>query len=124
MYILFIIAGYISTILTTLSYTPQIITVIIHKSGKNISFPYLLLLFLDVILYLVYGIGFILDNNTDATPMIIGACLQIMLLSLLTMLKIYFTVQKKILQRTDNTSQIEDTPSEIPQSNTIIHEDI
>ena len=49
MNILFVIAGYISMILTTFSYLPQIVTVIIHKSGKNISYPYLVLLVVDVL---------------------------------------------------------------------------
>ena len=37
MHILLVICGYISTILTTISYLPQILTVIMHKSGKNLT---------------------------------------------------------------------------------------
>mgnify|MGYP006088280411 CR=1 FL=1 len=108
MNILFVIAGYISMILTTFSYLPQIVTVIIHKSGKNISYPYLVLLVVDVLLYLMYGIGFILDNTLDAIPMIIGASLQLVLLFTLCILKLYCNTRKKILQRITNTEQNND----------------
>lgn len=95
-------------ILTTFSYLPQIVTVIIHKSGKNISYPYLVLLVVDVLLYLMYGIGFILDNTLDAIPMIIGASLQLVLLFTLCILKLYCNTRKKILQRITNTEQNND----------------
>jgi len=111
--------GYISMILTTVSYMPQIITVCLHKSGKNISYPYLLLLVVDVLLYLIYGVGFILDNNLDAIPMIIGACLQLVLLCILCTLKVYFTTLKKKRNRTldnplDDSSENEPTNRELP----------
>ena len=93
---LFIICGYISTILTTISYLPQIISIIIHKSGKNISYPYIVLIFIDLLFYLLYGIGFIVNNNLDAIPMIIGASLQLILLAILFILKMYFNVTKKL----------------------------
>jgi len=100
MNIIFVIIGYISMILTTISYLPQIITVIIHNSGKNISYPYLALLFVDLLCYLTYGIGFILDNNLDAIPMIIGACLQILLVGTLVSLKTFFSIKKRTVRNT------------------------
>lgn len=96
MYIIFIIIGYISTILTTISYLPQIFTIIMHKSGKNISYPYLLLITIDVILYIIYGVGFILDDNLDALPIIVGGLIQMILLSILVILKTVFCIKKKM----------------------------
>tara|TARA_B110000879_G_C10887866_1_gene399415 strand:+ start:34 stop:381 length:348 start_codon:yes stop_codon:yes gene_type:complete len=96
MNILFVICGYISTILTTLSYLPQIVTVIMHKSGKNISYPYILLIVIDILFYLTYGIGFIVNNNLDAIPIVVGSGLQLISLSFLFTLKVYYNTSKKI----------------------------
>jgi len=38
---------------------PQIISIIKYKSGKNISYPYLLFILGDCTLYILYGLGFI-----------------------------------------------------------------
>jgi MtN3 and saliva related transmembrane protein len=113
MHIAFVILGYISMMLTTISYIPQIITVFIHKSGKNISYPYLALLVVDVILYLIYGIGFLLDNNTDAIPMVIGACLQISLLAVLTILKVSCNTMKKISTKQEEDTNVEETINDV-----------
>ena len=96
MNILFVICGYISTILTTFSYLPQIVTVIMHKSGKNISYPYILLIVIDILFYLTYGIGFIVNNNLDAIPILVGSGLQLISLSFLFTLKVYYNTSKKI----------------------------
>ena len=114
MYILFVICGYISTILTTISYIPQIVTVIMHKSGKNISYPYIVLIFIDILFYLTYGIGFIVNNNLDAIPILVGSGLQLLTLGMLFILKIYFNVTKKI----NNKKTIEDTNENIIEDNT------
>ena len=114
MHILFIICGYISTILTTISYIPQIVTVIMHKSGKNISYPYIVLIFIDILFYLTYGIGFIVNNNLDAIPILVGSGLQLLTLGMLFILKIYFNVTKKI----NNKKTIEDTNENIIEDNT------
>jgi|TARA_B110000967_G_C18800497_1_gene518219 uncharacterized protein with PQ loop repeat len=102
MNILFVICGYISTILTTISYLPQIVTVIMHKSGKNISYPYISLIFIDILFYLTYGIGFIVNNNLDAIPIVVGSCLQLISLGLLFTLKVYYNTSKKISNRKKN----------------------
>ena len=114
MHILFVICGYISTILTTISYIPQIVTVIMHKSGKNISYPYIVLIFIDILFYLTYGIGFIVNNNLDAIPILVGSGLQLLTLGMLFILKIYFNVTKKI----NNKKTIEDTNENIIEDNT------
>ena len=114
MNILFVICGYISTILTTISYLPQIVTVIMHKSGKNISYPYISLIFIDILFYLTYGIGFIVNNNLDAIPILVGSGLQLLTLGMLFILKIYFNVTKKI----NNKKTIEDTNENIIEDNT------
>jgi uncharacterized protein with PQ loop repeat len=116
MHILFVICGYISTILTTISYIPQIVTVIMHKSGKNISYPYIVLIFIDILFYLTYGIGFIVNNNLDAIPILVGSGLQLLTLGMLFILKIYFNVTKKINNKKAPDlieTNIEDTTEEI-----------
>lgn len=95
MHISFIIIGYISSVITTIAFIPQIITVFINKSGKNISYPYLLIILLELILYVTYGLGFILDKNLDAIPIILGGGFQLILLLILCGLKIYFKIIKK-----------------------------
>tara|TARA_B110000908_G_C9922110_1_gene300121 strand:+ start:240 stop:581 length:342 start_codon:yes stop_codon:yes gene_type:complete len=107
MFILFVIIGYISTILTTISYIPQIITIIMHKSGKNISYPYILLITIDVILYIIYGVGFILDNNLDAIPILLGGSMQLVLLFILFSLKIFFGIQKNKNKNNKKENHIE-----------------
>ena len=110
MHIIFIILGYISTVLTSIAYVPQIITVLIHKSGKNISYPYLLLITFEILFYLIYGIGFILDNNLDAIPIIVGGTMQIILVMMLLVLKFIFNVKKKCLhKKSNNIENIENT---------------
>ena len=116
MHILFIICGYISTILTTVSYIPQIVTVIIHKSGKNISYPYIILIGIDILFYLTYGIGFIVNNNLDAIPILVGSGSQLLTLGMLAILKLYFNVTKKKNNKKEPDiieTNIEDTTEEI-----------
>jgi uncharacterized protein with PQ loop repeat len=114
MNILFVICGYISTILTTLSYLPQIVTVIMHKSGKNISYPYILLIVIDILFYLTYGIGFIVNNNLDAIPIVVGSGLQLISLSFLFTLKVYYNTSKKI----KNKKQIQEAHADIGNDTT------
>tara|TARA_B110000902_G_C13777468_1_gene386878 strand:- start:158 stop:421 length:264 start_codon:yes stop_codon:yes gene_type:complete len=67
-----------------------------HKSGKNISYPYILLIVIDILFYLTYGIGFIVNNNLDAIPIVVGSGLQLISLSFLFTLKVYYNTSKKI----------------------------
>lgn len=57
------------------------------------------LIVIELCFYFIYGLGFILDNNLDAIPMIIGSVIQMGLLLTLIGLKILFSCKKKYKQR-------------------------
>ena len=97
MYILFVISGYLSTVFALITQIPQIVTIIKHKSGKNLSYIYLGLIMSDCIMYILYGTGFLLDNNYDGIPIILSGVIPFMISSILLILKIYFTIKKKQL---------------------------
>ena len=50
MYILFVICGYLSTVFALITQIPQVVTIIKHRSGKNLSYPYLALIMVDCIM--------------------------------------------------------------------------
>jgi len=106
MFILFVICGYLSTVFAIVTQLPQVITVIKHKSGKNLSYSYLVLIMADYIMYILYGIGFLLDSNYDGIPIILSGAIPFIITLLLGMLKIYFTVNK--LKKNNQNSEIEE----------------
>ena len=110
MHIAFVVVGYVSMILTSAAYFPQIITMIIHRSGKNISYCYLGVLALDICLYAVYAIGIWTDTKWDAFPMLVGCIVQISLVLMLAVLKCMFHHMKKS-QESDEDS--EEFPTEV-----------
>ena len=81
MYILFVICGYLSTIFALITQLPQVFTIIKHKSGKNLSYPYLSLIMVDCIMYALYGIGFLLDSNYDGMPIILSGAIPFLITS-------------------------------------------
>lgn len=113
MHIIFIIFGYLSILFALITQIPQVITIIKHKSGKNISYPYLCLIMIDCILYILYGIGFILDENYDGIPIIIVGVIPFLISLLLLILKIYFKcTKKKIENKVEEVEQVEDKVEE------------
>ena len=95
MFILFIICGYLSIVFALITQIPQVVTIIKHRSGKNLSYPYLALIMVDCVMYVLYGIGFLLDDNYDGIPIILAGYVPFMISLLLVILKIYFTIDKK-----------------------------
>ena len=99
MNLFFIICGYTSIIFALITQLPQIFTMIKHKSGKNISFIYLALILIDCILYIIYGIGFLIDNNYDGIPIIITGTIPFIITNIILLIKIYFTRTKRIIKK-------------------------
>lgn len=99
MHIIFVICGYLSIFFALTTQIPQVITIIKHKSGKNISYPYLAMFILDCILYILYGIGFLLDKNYDGIPIILVGAIPLLISTLLLILKIYYSCVKKTISK-------------------------
>ena len=102
MFILFVICGYLSTVFAFITQIPQVVTIMKHRSGKNLSYPYLALIMVDCMMYVLYGIGFLLDDNYDGIPIILAGCIPFIISSLLVILKIYFTIDKKNKNKKNN----------------------
>ena len=98
MHFIFVIFGYLSTIMAFIVQLPQVITVIKHKSAKNISYPYIGLILIDCIFYVIYGTGFILDYELEGIPIILAGIVPFLVTTLLLILKIFFTIRKKRIQ--------------------------
>lgn len=111
MYIIFVVCGYLSTVFALITQLPQVITIIKHRSGKNLSYPYLTLIMVDCIMYVLYGIGFLLDNNQDGIPIILSGTIPFIITLLLLILKIYFNVSK--IKKKDTETKIENSVKEI-----------
>ena len=94
MYILFVISGYLSTVFALITQIPQIVTIIKHKSGKNLSYIYLGLIMSDCIMYILYGTGFLLDNNYDGIPTVIVGVIPFIINFMVLCIKIYFDINK------------------------------
>ena len=95
MHIIFVIFGYLSIFFALTTQIPQVITIIKHKSGKNLSYPYLAMILIDCLLYILYGIGFLLDKNYDGIPIILVGVIPFLITTLLIILKIFFHCTKK-----------------------------
>lgn len=102
MNIFFVICGYISILFALIIQTPQIFTMIKYKSSKNISYIYILFIAIDCILYMIYGTGFLLDNNYDGIPTIIVGAVPFIINFLVFCIKTYLHIIKwreKILDK-------------------------
>ena len=101
MHIIFVICGYISTFMALITQLPQIITVIKHRSAKNISYPYIGFILSDCIFYILYGTGFLLDNNMEGIPVILAGVTPFIITTILLGLKIFFRIIKYRKPRPD-----------------------
>ena len=120
MHVVFIVCGYISSFLAILAQLPQLITIIKHKSGKNLSYPYLCLIMIDCILYIVYGSGFLFYNNFDGIPIILSGFIPFLITFIILILKVFFTILKK-KEKSDNTINNNNNTNNI--NNTIVNLD-
>ena len=83
-----------------------------HKSGKNISYLYLSLIMIDCLLYIIYGIGFLVDKNLDGIPIILVGIIPFLITLLLVFIKIYFRIikscnKKKLKKKNENQENTE-----------------
>jgi MtN3 and saliva related transmembrane protein len=72
MNLIFEIIGYIASILLSVLLTPQVYTTYKTKKVDGISVWFLYFEFITTILWIIYGIGFILENNYNGIPIIIA----------------------------------------------------
>ena len=106
MHIVFTIFGYLSIFFAFIVQIPQIITVIKHRSAKNISYPYIGLILLDCLFYIIYGSGFLLDNDLNGIPVILAGVIPFLLTTILLILKIFFSFRKKKLRIKRNKKEL------------------
>ena len=109
MNIFFIICGYASILFALITQTPQIFTMFKNKSSKNISYAYLFLIGIDCVLYMIYGTGFLLDNNYDGIPTVIVGVIPFIINFMVLCIKIYFDINKW-------RKKHETKPPEIPET--------
>ena len=70
MNIIFEIIGYIASILLSMLLIPQVYTTYTTKNVEGLSPWFLYFELLTTLLWIVYGIGFILDNNYNGITII------------------------------------------------------
>ena len=120
MFLFFVLCGYASIAFALATQLPQIYTMLLHKSGKNISYPYLIIILVDCLLYCLYGIGFILDKNYDGIPIIITGVIPFIITSILFFIKLTFGIQKYLKKKKSKNikdatvESIEENDSENP----------
>ena len=101
MHVAFVVIGYASMFLTCISYLPMIVSMIVNRSGTNVSVPFLSVLAVDLALYGVYGVGMWLDTRWDALPMLVGCVVQMALVASLAVLKCVFWSKPPAPTRSD-----------------------
>ena len=106
MHFTFYIFGYIASFLTCVSYLPMFGSMILHGSGKNISYFWLSILLLDLFFYLAYGVGVYMDAGVGAYPIFAGGSIQILLVLGLMTTKLTLWLNKR------HTSPIENVHEE------------
>jgi len=72
MHISFIIIGYIGTLCLSLSYIPQVKKVFKNETTTGISNKFLILQFITCICFIIYPIGFLLENSFEGLPIMIA----------------------------------------------------
>ena len=95
MHFTFYIFGYIASFLTCVSYLPMFGSMILHGSGKNISYFWLSILLLDLFFYLTYGVGVYMDSGVGAYPIFVGGLIQVLLVLGLMTTKITLWLNKR-----------------------------
>lgn len=81
------IIGYIGTVISTVSFIPQVIKVYKTKQAKDISYPAFSLIGIGNVIWLMYGI------MTDSFPIILANALIGLLVLIIILLK--FRYEKK-----------------------------
>lgn len=69
---IFEIIGYIASVLLSFLLVPQVYTTFTTKKVDGLSSWFLYFEVVTTILWIIYGIGFLLDNNLNGLPIIIA----------------------------------------------------
>ena len=86
MNIAFTIIGYIGSFMLSILLLPQIHTTYITKNVEGLSTYFLIFEVITTILWIIYGTGFLLENNLDGLPIVIAnTCMLISVIVLLVM---------------------------------------
>ena len=86
MNIFFTVIGYLGSVMLSVLMLPQIYTTYKTKEVNGISIWFLIFEFITTLLWITYGIGFLLDNNSDGLPIVIAnSCLFVSVIILLIM---------------------------------------
>ena len=72
MHIAFIIIGYIGTLSLSLSYIPQVKKAYNNDTTAKLSNKFLILQFITCICFIIYPIGFLLENSMEGLPIMIA----------------------------------------------------
>lgn len=84
MNIFFIIIGYIGSFMLSILLIPQIYTTYKTKNVEGLSSYFLFFEIITTLLWIIYGIGFLLEGSLDGLPIIIAnSCMLISVLILL-----------------------------------------
>ena len=93
--IAFKIIGYLGSIMLGILLIPQVFTTYKTKKVEGISSLFLYFELVTVILWIIYGIGFIIEDNIDGIPIIIAnTALLINVIILLIMKYVYTNTQE------------------------------
>lgn len=91
----FKIIGYLGSIMLGILLIPQVFTTYKTKQVEGISSLFLYFELVTVALWIIYGIGFIIEDNIDGLPIIIAnTALLINVIILLIMKHIYANTQE------------------------------
>ena len=71
-------------------------SMILHRSGKNISYFWLTILLVDLFFYLAYGVGVYMDAGAGAYPIFTGGFIQVLLVLGLMTTKIILRFTKPL----------------------------
>jgi len=86
MNIYFIIIGYIASFMLSILLIPLIYTTYKTKKMDGISIWFLIFEFFTTLLWISYGVGFLLENNSDGIPIVLAnSCLFISVIILIIM---------------------------------------
>jgi uncharacterized protein with PQ loop repeat len=86
MNIFFRVIGYLGSVMLSVLMLPQIHTTYKTKEINGISVWFLIFELIATLLWIIYGIGFLLENNPNGLPIVIAnSCLFVSVIILLVM---------------------------------------
>ena len=84
MNIFFVVIGYLGSFMLSILLIPQIYTTYKTKNVEGLSSYFLIFEVITTILWIIYGIGFLLEGSLDGLPIIIAnSCMLVSVIILL-----------------------------------------